>query len=98
MNFQTGYLVAIKQIKISTFKEEKKQQLMQEIDLLKKLEHQNIVKYIGNPFKFVNKVVDSLKTEQYINIIMEYVESGSLDSLIKKFGKFPENLVAIYIH
>lgn len=29
---------------------------------------------------------------------MEYVESGSLDSLIKKFGKFPENLVAIYIH
>ncbi len=32
-----------------------------------------------------------------MNIILEYVENGSLDTLIKKFGKFPETLVAIYI-
>ena len=28
---------------------------------------------------------------------MEYVENGSLDALIKKFGKFPEPLVATYV-
>lgn len=28
---------------------------------------------------------------------MEYLENGSLDSLIKKFGKLPEKLVVIYI-
>jgi len=28
---------------------------------------------------------------------MEYVENGSLDSLVKKFGAFPESLAAIYI-
>ena len=32
-----------------------------------------------------------------MNIILEYVENGSLDSLIKKFGKFPESLVAVYV-
>ena len=47
LNFTTGQLVAIKQIKINNFREEKKQHLLQEIDLLKKLEHPNIVKYIG---------------------------------------------------
>lgn len=96
LNFQTGQLVAIKQIKISNFKEEKKLQLQQEINLLKKLEHPNIVKYIG---KFVRYYVllDSLYTDHYLNIILEYVENGSLDSLIKRFGKFPETLVAIYV-
>jgi serine/threonine protein kinase len=28
---------------------------------------------------------------------LEYVENGSLDSLIKKFGKLPETLVATYV-
>ena len=35
--------------------------------------------------------------DHYLNIILEYVENGSLDSLIKKFGKFPETLVATYV-
>jgi serine/threonine protein kinase len=60
--------------------------LKQEINLLKKLEHPKIVKYI-----------DSIYTEDHLNIILEYIENGSLDSLIKKFGKLPEKLVVIYI-
>ncbi|CDW87458.1 protein serine threonine kinase [Stylonychia lemnae] len=86
LNFQNGQLVAIKQIKINNVKVEHKKSLQSEINLLKKLEHPNIVKYI-----------DSIYTEHYLNIILEYVENGSLDSLIKKFGKFPETLVAIYV-
>ncbi|KAK3327840.1 putative SEPH-like protein [Cercophora scortea] len=57
-----------------------------EIDLLKNLHHDNIVKYIG----FV-KSVDCL------NIILEYCENGSLHSICKAYGKFPENLVGVYM-
>ena len=89
--------MAIKQIKISNFKEEKKSQLQQEINLLKKLEHPNIVKYIGTISQFSGQLLDSLYTDHYLNIILEFVENGSLDSLIKRFGKFPETLVAIYV-
>lgn len=54
--------------------------------LLKKLKNENIVKYI-----------DCIETEGFLNIILEYIESGSLASIIKKFGSFPESLVAIYV-
>lgn len=58
---------------------------MQEIDLLKNLNHANIVKYQG----FV-------KTTDNLYIILEYCENGSLHSICKNFGKFPENLVSLY--
>eukprot|EP00347_Sterkiella_histriomuscorum_P001554 403371590 len=87
LNLQNGQLVAIKQIRINNFKEHNKRSLQSEINLLKKLEHPNIVKYI-----------DSIQTEQYLNIILEYVENGSLDKLAQKFEKLPETLVAIYVY
>ncbi|CAJ1933825.1 unnamed protein product [Sphenostylis stenocarpa] len=60
----------------------------QEIDLLKNLNHKNIVKYLG-----------SSKTKSHLHIVLEYVENGSLANIIKpnKFGPFPESLVAVYI-
>jgi serine/threonine protein kinase len=97
LSFTTGQLVAIKQIKINNFKEEKKQQLQMEINLLRKLEHPNIVKYIGKATSEIDYSLDSLYMDHYLNIILEYVENGSLDTLIKKFGKFPETLVATYV-
>lgn len=56
-----------------------------EISLLSKLNHRNIVKYI-----------DSIRTEHHLNIVLEFVEGGSLASILKKFGAFPESLCAIY--
>jgi len=50
------------------------------------MQHPNIVKYKG----FV-------KTREYLNIILEYCENGSLQHICKRFGKFPENLVGVYI-
>jgi serine/threonine protein kinase len=76
-------------------------EIMSEIDLLKNLnvclainsiypasdvpQHPNIVKYKG----FV-------KTRDYLYIILEFCENGSLHAILKRFGKFPENLVAVY--
>ncbi|KAF8949355.1 hypothetical protein BGZ47_005578 [Haplosporangium gracile] len=48
--------------------------------------HANIVKYYG--FE---------KTTEFLNIILEFCENGSLRSLCKNFGKLPEHLGATYI-
>ncbi|CAK4010492.1 Cytokinesis sepH [Lecanosticta acicola] len=86
LNWSTGETVAIKQVRLSDMPKTELHVIMQEIDLLKNLNHPNIVKYHG----FV-KSADSLY------IILEYCEQGSLHSICKNFGKFPENLVALYI-
>lgn len=49
------------------------------------LAHPNIVKYEG-----------FIRTNDCVNIVLEYVENGSLANTLKSFGNFPENLVASY--
>lgn len=86
LNWGTGETVAIKQIKLADLPKSELRVIMLEIDLLKNLDHANIVKYHG----FV-------KTAETLNIILEYCENGSLHSISKHFGRFPENLVALYM-
>lgn len=57
-----------------------------EMYLLKKISHENIVKYI-----------DFIQTEFHYSIILELIESGSLYGIIKKFGPFQESLAVIFI-
>ncbi|XP_058181067.1 MAP3K epsilon protein kinase 1-like isoform X1 [Rhododendron vialii] len=88
LDLENGDFVAIKQVSLENIAQEDLNVIMQEIDLLKNLNHKNIVKYLG-----------SLKTKTHLHIILEYVENGSLANIIKpnKFGPFPESLVAVYI-
>ncbi|XP_071702507.1 MAP3K epsilon protein kinase 1-like isoform X3 [Rutidosis leptorrhynchoides] len=88
LDLENGDFVAIKQVSLENILQEDLNIIMQEIDLLKNLNHKNIVKYLG-----------SLKTKTHLHIILEYVENGSLANIIKpnKFGPFPESLVAVYI-
>uniref|UniRef100_A0A7N0UJB9 non-specific serine/threonine protein kinase n=1 Tax=Kalanchoe fedtschenkoi TaxID=63787 RepID=A0A7N0UJB9_KALFE len=88
LDLENGDFVAIKQVSLENIAQEDLNVIMQEIDLLKNLNHKNIVKYLG-----------SLKTKSHLHIILEFVENGSLADIIKpnKFGPFPESLVAVYI-
>ncbi|KAJ7536364.1 hypothetical protein O6H91_12G066000 [Diphasiastrum complanatum] len=88
LDSENGDFVAIKQVSLENIPVEDLASIMQEIDLLKNLNHKNIVKYLG-----------SFKTKTHLYILLEYVENGSLASIIKpnKFGAFPESLVAVYI-
>ena len=86
INFKTGETVAIKSISLSALSPSSLPDIMSEIDLLKNLNHPNIVKYKG--FE---------QDENSLHIILEYCENGSLQTILKKFGKFPESLVAVYI-
>ncbi|KAI0537174.1 hypothetical protein GGR58DRAFT_360533 [Xylaria digitata] len=85
-NWGTGEAVAVKQIKLVNLPKSELRMIEAEIDLLKNLHHDNIVKYIG----FV-------KSADCLNIILEYCENGSLHSICKAYGKFPENLVGVYM-
>lgn len=86
LNFLTGETVAIKSISVQSLPASSLPDIMSEIDLLKNLNHPNIVKYKG-----FSRDKDSLF------IILEYCENGSLQTILKKFGKFPESLVAVYV-
>lgn len=57
-----------------------------EISLLKKLNHENIVKYH-----------DTIRTQSFLYIVLEYMENGSLAQFMKRFGSLSETLVAMYI-
>ena len=89
-DLRTGDWVAIKQLQVSggSLSAESMASVMGEIELLKNLNHKNIVKYIGY-----------YKTRSHLYIILEYMENGALSSVIRpqKYGAFPESLVAVYI-
>ncbi|CAG9327017.1 CDC15_3 [Blepharisma stoltei] len=86
LNTENAKIVAIKQISLSNISDDQLNSIQMEIHLLKKLNHENIVKYI-----------DVISTDKYLNIILEYVEIGSLAAINKKHGPFHESLVSIYI-
>eukprot|EP01064_Diplonema_japonicum_P035719 TRINITY_DN7829_c0_g1_i2.p1 TRINITY_DN7829_c0_g1~~TRINITY_DN7829_c0_g1_i2.p1 ORF type:complete len:558 (+),score=55.54 TRINITY_DN7829_c0_g1_i2:49-1722(+) len=86
INCQTGELLAVKTMYLS--KGTDPTSIREEIDLLKRLRHAHIVRYLGSN---ANPESGSL------DILMEYVPGGSVASLIEKFGRFHENVIASYL-
>ncbi|KNC52939.1 STE/STE11/CDC15 protein kinase [Thecamonas trahens ATCC 50062] len=60
--------------------------LKKEVDLLRELNHVNIVSYFG-----------TWEDDVALYIMLDYVEGGSLAAKIKEFGTLPEPLVAFFI-
>ncbi|RKP03918.1 hypothetical protein CXG81DRAFT_8896, partial [Caulochytrium protostelioides] len=86
LNIESGAVVAVKQIRTHDVPKAELKIIRAEITLLKELSHPNIVSYVG----FEN-------TKDSIYIMMEYCESGSLQSIVKKFGRIGEPLLSIYM-
>ena len=78
--------MAIKQIDLYSINIENISSIEGEINMLKNLDHPNIVKYI-----------ECIKTKSHINLILEYVENGSLHQMVKQSGKMGEHLVFIFV-
>ncbi|GJN91852.1 hypothetical protein Rhopal_004875-T1 [Rhodotorula paludigena] len=85
LNLNTGQVVAVKRILLEGKTDAEVDQLSNEVALLQRLSHPSVVKYEG-----------VVRTEHYLNIILEYVENGSLSAILKQFGQLPEGLVASY--
>ncbi|GAA5896892.1 uncharacterized protein JCM6883_007041 [Sporobolomyces salmoneus] len=86
LNLNTGQVVAVKRIQLEGKTEAEIEQLSNEVSLLQRLNHPAIVRYQG-----------LLRSENYLNIILEYAESGSLQTTLRQFGRLPEGLVASYV-
>eukprot|EP01114_Cavostelium_apophysatum_P023823 TRINITY_DN90_c0_g1_i3.p1 TRINITY_DN90_c0_g1~~TRINITY_DN90_c0_g1_i3.p1 ORF type:complete len:1113 (+),score=446.88 TRINITY_DN90_c0_g1_i3:1211-4549(+) len=86
LNLYEGNTVAIKQLNLKGASKETIESLEAEITLLKSLDHHNIVRYIGHVSK-----------GKELCIVMEYIENGSLATMVKKYGRFPEMLSKTYI-
>lgn len=58
-----------------------------EVNLLKTLQHDNIVRYLGM----------ELGEDGMISIFLEYVSGGSLASIIAKHGSLKEATIVLYV-
>ncbi|XP_078439481.1 mitogen-activated protein kinase kinase kinase NPK1-like [Wolffia australiana] len=91
MNLDSGELLAVKQVFIGTSNASKQKaqdnirELEEEVKLLRKLTHPNIVRYLG-----------TAREEDTLNILLEFVPGGSISSLLGKFGSFPEAVIRMY--
>ncbi|PVV03848.1 hypothetical protein BB560_001659 [Smittium megazygosporum] len=90
---RTGVIMAVKQVDIPTDDLEIQSRrhkmfnaLKGEIELLKTLDHKNIVRYLGYE-----------SDPKSLYIFLEYVPGGSVKSALSSFGAFPESLVEYYI-
>jgi hypothetical protein len=86
INVENGEMVAIKQVSRGKVNNTEIASILSELDLLKELNHPNILSYKG-----------FIKTNEHINIVLDFVEGGSLHSILEKFGPIPERLAVCYV-
>ena len=90
----TGELMAVKQVEVPSNsnsnldkrKESMVAALKREIDLLRDLQHDNIVQYLG-----------SSSDDEHFNIFLEYVPGGSVAAMLNSYGQLQEPLIRNFV-
>ncbi|KAF8892559.1 hypothetical protein BD779DRAFT_1194666 [Infundibulicybe gibba] len=93
MDAANGLLMAVKQVELPSGagpnqarKKSMLSALEREIELLKNLQHENIVQYLYSSID-----------DEYLNIFLEYVPGGSVAALLHNYGAFEETLVKNFV-
>jgi mitogen-activated protein kinase kinase kinase len=116
MDAATGLLMAVKQVSLPTgsgVNQERKKAMLsaleREIELLRELQHENIVQYHGTIFFPFRKTcltlclmgkfrpLASCMDQEHLNIFLEYVPGGSVTALLRNYGAFEETLVKNFV-
>ena len=90
----TGELMAVKQVEVpsnsNSVMDKKKESMVaalkREIDLLRDLQHENIVQYLG-----------SNSDAEHFNIFLEYVPGGSVAAMLNSYGQLHEPLIRNFV-
>ncbi|EHK17075.1 uncharacterized protein TRIVIDRAFT_41605 [Trichoderma virens Gv29-8] len=91
----TGELLAVKQVEMpapgansqnDSRKKSMIDALKREISLLRELRHPNIVQYLG-----------CSSSAEHLNIFLEYVPGGSVQTMLNSYGALPEPLVRSFV-
>ncbi|KAJ1335155.1 mitogen-activated protein kinase kinase kinase [Microdochium nivale] len=91
----TGELLAVKQVEApspgaNSANDNRKKSMIEalkrEISLLRDLRHANIVQYLGCG-----------SSSEYLNIFLEYVPGGSVQTMLNSYGALPEPLVRSFV-
>eukprot|EP01107_Rhizomastix_libera_P008830 TRINITY_DN2432_c0_g1_i1.p1 TRINITY_DN2432_c0_g1~~TRINITY_DN2432_c0_g1_i1.p1 ORF type:complete len:996 (-),score=301.56 TRINITY_DN2432_c0_g1_i1:97-3084(-) len=87
LNVNTGEMLAVKICPVVKNQKAMKQleEFYKEVGVLRLLKHENIVRFLGASVK-----------EENLFIFLEYIPSGSISSLLLKFGPFSESVVKLY--
>ncbi|XP_076113862.1 uncharacterized protein LOC143082178 isoform X1 [Mytilus galloprovincialis] len=84
-----GQLIAVKQIELNTMDNDKAkreyEKVQEEVELLKTLNHKNIVGYLGTSLE-----------ENIVAIFMQFVPGGSIASILARFGALDEAVFRKY--
>lgn len=93
MDAMNGLLMAVKQVELPTGSgpnEQRKKSMLEalerEINLLRELQHDNIVQYL-----------DSSSDDMHLYIFLEYVPGGSVTALLRNYGAFEEALCRHFV-
>lgn len=83
MNNETGKLMAVKKFKVD---EAVMKDIRREVDLMKSLNHPNIVRYLG-----------AQMDKTHLHIFQEWVPGGSVATLLGRFGPFSLPVIRSYL-
>eukprot|EP01099_Mayorella_cantabrigiensis_P000491 TRINITY_DN1228_c0_g3_i1.p1 TRINITY_DN1228_c0_g3~~TRINITY_DN1228_c0_g3_i1.p1 ORF type:complete len:212 (-),score=41.08 TRINITY_DN1228_c0_g3_i1:539-1138(-) len=86
LNKNTGTVVAVKEVSKANLNQKQLQSIMLELNLLRSLSHENIV-----------QLIDFHDCSTHMYFILEFVEGGSLNGILKKFGLLSEPLVSLWM-
>ena len=87
-NKDTGFEIAVKRVDLGFPNDRLKKQvcaLKQEIEILRRLKHKNIVRYY-----------EMLEDENSVSLLMEYVKGGTISDLISEQGALNEKEISDY--
>ena len=85
-NCKLGNFVAVKEIPISETDSKTVESFESEVELLNNLKHPSIV-----------RIFESIRTNDHLYIVMEWIENGSLAATAKRFGSLSEPILSGYI-
>ena len=86
LNIDNGSTIALKQIPLVSLNTKMKLEVLErEIEVLGRMNHPNIVKYLG-----------CTKDKENFSIVLEYIPGGSISTIIEKYGKLNESIIKKY--